>query len=324
VTLHDPLMIARAQPEHGTDRPCLDYAGLFDASPNPYLVLDRALTIVGANRAYLAATKRELADILGRWAWDAFPTDPDTLRQSIASFERVLRTGQSDTVAVLRFDIPRPEAEGGGFEERYWSITHTPVLDGNGEVSLVLQHPIDVTELQRLRDAARYAGEERRVQLAPTQSGILDRARAVQEVNLSLRAEGERLRALFQQAPGFMCMLRGPEHRIELANAAYMQLVGHRDVVGKPVRDALPEAEDQGFIAVLCSNRHLCRIRDEAIAAYPPGHWCSQERVDGRAACYGCAAKQAVGTRGVDEPPGAAAGAASWQPGAPGCDHAAL
>jgi len=233
------------------DRPGLDYTGLFDASPNPYLVLERSLTIVGANQAYLAAMKRELSDILGRWAWDAFPTDPETLRQSIASFERVLRTGEPDTVAVLRFDIARPEAEGGGFEERYWSITYTPVLDGNGEVSLVLQHPIDVTELQRLRDAARYAGEERRVQLAPTQSGILDRARAVQEVNLSLRTESERLRALFRQAPGFMCMLRGPEHRIELANAAYMQLVGHRDILDKPVREALPETEDQGFIALL-------------------------------------------------------------------------
>jgi len=244
-------MTARAEPAHGMDRPRLDYTGLFDASPNPYLVLDRSLTIVGANQAYLAATKRKLEDILGRWAWDAFPTDPKTLRQSLASFERVLRTGQPDAVAVLRFDIPRPEAEGGGFKERYWSITYTPVLDGNGEVSLVLQHPIDVTELQRLRDAARYAGEERRVQLAPMQSSILDRARVVQEVNLSLRAEGERLRALFQQAPGFMCMLRGPEHRIELANAAYMQLVGHRDVLGKPVRDALPEAEGQGFIALL-------------------------------------------------------------------------
>ena len=233
------------------DQPHLDYAGLFDASPNPYLVLDRALTIVGANQAYLAATKRELADIVGRWAWDAFPTDPDTLRQFVASFERVLRTGQPDTVAVLRFDIPRPEAEGGGFEERYWSITHTPVLDMAGGVSLVLQHSIDVTELHRLRDAARFGGEERRVQLAPAQSGILDRARAVQKINLSLRAEGERLRALFQRAPGFMCVLHGPEHRIELANTAYTQLVGYRDVMGKPVRDALPEAEDQGFVALL-------------------------------------------------------------------------
>ena len=236
-------MILR-RPEYILDRPQLDHAGLFDASPNPYLVLDRSLNIAGANRAYLAATKRELADLVGRWAWDAFPAEPETVRQSVASFERVLRTGEPDTMALLRFDIPRPEAEGGGFEERWWSIVHAPVPDEDGEVAWVLQHPIDVTELKRLRDAA--GGR-----LAPAHSGIFGRARAVQEANLTLQAESERLRALFEQAPGFMCVLRGPEHRFELANAAYARLVGGRDVLGAPVREALPELEGQGFFELL-------------------------------------------------------------------------
>ena len=64
-------------------------------------------------------------------------------------------------------------------------------------------------------------------------------------------AERERLTQLFDQAPGFMAMLRGPEHVFELANAAYMQLIGHRDVVGLPVREALPEVEGQGFFELL-------------------------------------------------------------------------
>jgi PAS domain-containing protein len=101
--------------------PILDdvHRRLFDASPNPYLVLDRQLNIVTANQAYLASTQRTLADIVGRWAWDAFPTDPETERQSIASFDRVIRSKQPDTMALLRFDIPLPVAEGGGFETRY-------------------------------------------------------------------------------------------------------------------------------------------------------------------------------------------------------------
>lgn len=44
----------------------LNYRGLFEASPNPYLVLDRKLFIIGANQAYLKSTRRELADIVGR------------------------------------------------------------------------------------------------------------------------------------------------------------------------------------------------------------------------------------------------------------------
>lgn len=109
--------------------PDSDFSRLFDASPNPYLVLDRSLNIVAANRAYLAATQRELPDILGRWAWDAFPAEPEKVALAVASFEQVIRTKQPVTLPLLRFDIPRSPEDGGGFEERYWSITETPVLD---------------------------------------------------------------------------------------------------------------------------------------------------------------------------------------------------
>jgi PAS domain S-box-containing protein len=66
-----------------------------------------------------------------------------------------------------------------------------------------------------------------------------------------LAADSEFLRGLFAQAPSFMAVLRGPDHMFELANDAYMRLVGHRDVIGKTVRDALPEVEAQGFLAIL-------------------------------------------------------------------------
>ncbi len=64
-------------------------------------------------------------------------------------------------------------------------------------------------------------------------------------------AETERLRQLFGQSLTFMAVLRGPEHRFELVNPSYSQLVGHRDVVGKRVREALPEVEGQGFLELL-------------------------------------------------------------------------
>jgi len=65
------------------------------------------------------------------------------------------------------------------------------------------------------------------------------------------RAEQERLQALFRQAPGFVAVLRGPGHVFEVVNPAYERLTGRRELLGKPVRDALPEAEEQGFLALL-------------------------------------------------------------------------
>ena len=66
-----------------------------------------------------------------------------------------------------------------------------------------------------------------------------------------LANERDRLAQLFEQAPTFMTMLRGAEHRFELANPGYMELIGHRDVIGKTVVEALPEAEHQGYPQLL-------------------------------------------------------------------------
>jgi signal transduction histidine kinase len=67
----------------------------------------------------------------------------------------------------------------------------------------------------------------------------------------ALEVERERLNAVFEQAPAFLATLRGPEHIFEMANPSYFQLVGHRDIIGKPVREALPEIEGQGYFELL-------------------------------------------------------------------------
>jgi signal transduction histidine kinase/CheY-like chemotaxis protein len=136
----------------------LDLARFFNASPHPCLVLDRDLNIAAANAAYLASVNRECSDIVGRWAWDAFSIDEETLRRAIDSFELVKRTRKPDTMALLRFDVPTAGGQGESFEKRYWSITHTPVLDDAGEVEFVLQHPIDVTALEILRQTVEVSG----------------------------------------------------------------------------------------------------------------------------------------------------------------------
>jgi signal transduction histidine kinase/ActR/RegA family two-component response regulator len=56
---------------------------------------------------------------------------------------------------------------------------------------------------------------------------------------------------MFEQAPTFMALLRGPEHRYELANPGYRRLVGGRDLIGRTVADALPDAAAQGFVGIL-------------------------------------------------------------------------
>ncbi|GMT96401.1 hypothetical protein KH5H1_05200 [Corallococcus caeni] len=64
-------------------------------------------------------------------------------------------------------------------------------------------------------------------------------------------AHGERLARIFQNAPVGIAILRGPEHVFEFANQNYLQLVANRAVIGKPVREALPDLADQGIYELL-------------------------------------------------------------------------
>jgi PAS domain-containing protein len=63
--------------------------------------------------------------------------------------------------------------------------------------------------------------------------------------------ERERFAQLFDQAPTFMTVLRGPKHVFEMANPGYRRLVGHRPIVGRTVDEALPEIVEQGYLKLL-------------------------------------------------------------------------
>jgi PAS domain S-box-containing protein len=67
----------------------------------------------------------------------------------------------------------------------------------------------------------------------------------------ALEVERARLVEVFRKAPSFLAVLRGPDHVVEFANDAYYRLIGHREVIGKPLREALPEVVGQGFIPLL-------------------------------------------------------------------------
>lgn len=66
-----------------------------------------------------------------------------------------------------------------------------------------------------------------------------------------LQAANARMADVFQRAPAFMCILRGAEHTFELVNDRYLQLIGHRSVVGQTLKLALPEVEGQGLFELL-------------------------------------------------------------------------
>jgi len=107
-----------------------------------------------------------------------------------------------------------------GYPEQVWmDLDYSPVLDEDGKPAGVIAIVVETTE--------RVLAERRN------------------------REEFLRLQNLFSQAPTFMAMLSGAEHRVDLINPEYQKLIGNRDIEGMTIGEALPEVVEQGFVALL-------------------------------------------------------------------------
>ncbi|WP_051929318.1 ATP-binding protein [Flavobacterium sp. 83] len=132
-----------------------DYKDLFNLSPSILVVIDLNFIIIAASDAFLKATMTEREKISGKNIFDIFPINPDDInadgeKNIRASFNSVIKNKQTDTLPVQKYDIRKPEADGGGFEIKYWKISHSPLLDAADNVKYIIQHGEDITENQQL------------------------------------------------------------------------------------------------------------------------------------------------------------------------------
>jgi signal transduction histidine kinase len=112
-----------------------------------------------------------------------------------------------------------PINRNGKLEDVYWTYGYSPVRDAAGSICGTL------------------------VVCTETTQSVL--------ANNQLQQERQRLADLFQQAPAFFAVLNGPSHIFEMANPPYQELIGHRDILDRPLGEAVPESIEQGFVALL-------------------------------------------------------------------------
>ena len=219
------------QTEQGTD-----YASLFAATPSPYLVLTPDLIATDVNDAFLKATGRERDDLLGRHVFDAFPADPDAngRRNLEASLRRVLATGESETMALQRYDIPVPGREG-EFEERYWSPINTPVFGSDSEVVAIIHRTEDMTAFARQREQ-HHRGHEHdaglRARAEGAEAELYARAQELQEANERLRETRDREREVALTLQRAMLPETVPFIQGRRAAVRYLPAVGSLNVCG--------------------------------------------------------------------------------------------
>ncbi|BBE70722.1 PAS domain-containing protein [Oharaeibacter diazotrophicus] len=181
-------------------------------SPLPMVLLWGADGVMIYNDGYARICGERHPRIFGSKVLDAWPEASGWNEEVM----RVVMGGGTLSVADQEFTLLR-----NGEPEKVWlTVDYGPVVDETGSPGGVLAVCVETT--------ARVLAERRAAE------------------------EHERLKLMFSQAPSFMAILSGPEHRFEIVNASYLRLVGHRrDLIGKTVREALPDVEGQGYFELL-------------------------------------------------------------------------
>ena len=179
---------------------------------------------VQVNPAYCEITGYSAAELAGMDMLSII--HPEHRREHNASLERML-SGEVPSFVIQE----RYRRKDGSDVWVRKSVSILPGVDGRGARRVNLVEDID---------SSRKAEEERaRLYLA-------ERA-----ARRAAEAAEARLANVFRQAPAFICVLRGRDHFVEMANDAYQQLVGFRDLVGRPLAEAVPETEEQGYLGIL-------------------------------------------------------------------------
>ncbi|WP_053380635.1 PAS domain S-box protein [Nitrospira moscoviensis] len=230
-----------------------DFRALFESAPGAYLVLTPAFLITAVSDGYLRATMTTREGIVGRYLFDVFPDNPDDpaatgVSNLCASLNRVLQHRMPDTMAVQKYDIRRPDSEGGGFEEHYWSPVNSPVFGTNGEVAYIIHRVEDVTEFVRLKQAGheqQKITEELRTRTGEMEAEIIRRAQEIQAVNSRLRAELDARRQAQQEVDRFftlsldMLCIASKDGYFKRVSPAFTETLGWstEDLLARPFLD---------------------------------------------------------------------------------------
>lgn len=222
-----------------------EFARIFDHILSPVVALDTSFAVVTCNQAYEKMVNADRKDIIGHCLTDVLTSGNAEQNQALTrSFNNVLASKQPDRISFIQYNLPNTVVTNlNKSDERYWAVVNTPILDEQGNVQYILNQPTDITELVILKESSDLTPFKPKKDNQQFELGIsfLD----------LLYKERTRIHELFQQAPGFVCILSGKNYTFETANEAYLNLFARKEIIGKPLADAMPEAIEQGITSLL-------------------------------------------------------------------------
>lgn len=125
------------------------YKRIFENGPALFMILSPEFLILDCSNAYLKATLTNREQVVGKHLFEIFPDNPEDKNATgttnlRASLERVIKTKVQDTMAIQKYDVPRPD--GSGFDVKYWSCFNIPMINGSGVVDFIIHRAEEVTD----------------------------------------------------------------------------------------------------------------------------------------------------------------------------------
>jgi PAS domain S-box-containing protein len=188
---------------------------LLESAPFPIAVYTgEEMKIELANKAIMDVWGKGY-DVIGKLYSKVLPELES--QQIFSQLEKVYQSGIAFTANNERLYL----TVDGTLQPFYFNYTFTPLFDSNGQVYGIMNTAADVTDLNILTQ--------------------------------KLEKSERNLRNTILQAPVAMCIFKGPNHIVELANSRMIDFWGkpENDVMFKPIFDAVPESRNQGFEKIL-------------------------------------------------------------------------
>jgi PAS domain S-box-containing protein len=183
-------------------------------TPVPVVLLWNEDGVMIYNDAYSIFAGQRHPFLLGSKVVDGWPEIADFNRNVLGKGLKGQKLSYKDQQLVL-YRNNKPETV-------WMDLNYSPVMDEGGKPVGVMAIVVETTD--------RVLAEQKQKQ-----------------AEVALRSEKTRLRNLIMHAPAVIAVMRGPEHVYEFANPSYRQVVGHRPLLGKTIREALPELTGQGI-----------------------------------------------------------------------------
>ncbi|MER2996680.1 PAS domain-containing protein [Pontibacter populi] len=139
---------------------------------------------------------------------------------------------------------PMARYHGQPVEDLYWNFIYQALFDADGQVSGILIFSLDVTDFVKARQQVEKSAASLQELSRELEQRVEQRTQELRVVQGEAERQSKRLNSLFMQAPAAICILDGPDLVYELVNPGYAELFPERELLGKPILDALPELKD--------------------------------------------------------------------------------